>query len=177
VIRVSHKAAIGSGLLFVTVLLGELPAAGQMPGADGALAIDAASINLNYPLAIGKIAVATNSGSMVIDTVSPSGQINKIGFDGSSDSRERWTFILGGDRLHRGSREETIVVNLLSAWVCTNMSPDVARAVSSGRYSDAEELVLSEGKESETNSICLRILDVLTIVVREQKKSRSRTSP
>ena len=154
-----------------------LPALGQTLSDDSTLEAKAAALGLTCPLDIKTITTSTNTGSTVIETASPSGMPAKIGFDGSPSSKDRWTFIVAGERLRKGSREEAVVMDLLSAWIATNVPPDVAGAIAKGRYADAQELILSEMKEDETNPFCLRLLDLLTNAAKEQKRPRERPKP
>jgi len=111
---------------------------------------------------------------MVIYTVSSTGVTNKLGLDGNPRSKERWTFIVGRDRLSRNSQEEVLVVDLLAAWVCTNVPPEIAKDVSTGHYADAAERILDDLESNETNSLCRRVLDILNLIAREQKQARAR---
>lgn len=164
--------------VWVWVLSLSIPVVGQTTApADAPLETRAAAIGLTCPLAITAVTVSTNTGSAVIETTSSSGLPSKIGFDGSPSSKERWTFVLAGERLPKGSGEETTVMALLSAWVCTNVPPDIAGAIAKGRYADAQELILLEMEEEDTHPFCLRILDVLANAARAPKKPRSPTPP
>lgn len=164
--------------VLVWALSVSFPVAGQAVDPDDSpLETRAASMGLTYPLTITGVTVSTNTGSAVIETTSASGLPAKIGFDGSPSSKERWTFILAGERVAKGSHEEATVVGLLAAWVCTNVPPDIAGAVAKGRYTDAQELILLEMVPEDTNPFCLRILDVLANAARIPKKQRSPTPP
>ena len=163
--------------VFVAGLCWCLSAMGQTVFDDSTLEGRAASLGLTCPLDIKSVATSTNTGSTIIETASSSGLPAKIGFDGTPGSKDRWTFIVAGERLRKGSREEAIVIELLSAWVATNVPADIAGAIAKGRYSDAQELILSEMSEEETNPFCLRLLDVLTNAAKEAKRPPPRAKP
>jgi len=144
---------------------------GQEPPHDGtSLDARAASVGLPYPLEVKSIDVATNTGSMVINALSSVGTASKIGFDANPRSKDdRWTFVVGSERLARGSREETTVLDLLSEWVRTNVPPDLVSVVAEGRYTEARKRLFFEGDAGAKNSLCLRLLDMLVIVARERE--------